>query len=236
MYWIFLILFITAILIPDIIRGSVYSLTETRAEEVAIFLMGATAFLVFVRNELQLTLHKKEKEKDEKKINQTVKDLVESYSYIGEVNRKMDILMSIALGLTDRSVLNKKREKEIYEAIISASNFLMKADFTCLRFIHIASLKTEREIGLEGKSEQIKNSDLANIPENNNVKKTKDRLILASSQTINDVRGYFIINDYDEEEEKNPKNIEILKVFISQALFLYSYVNLSDSSGNTVNK
>lgn len=228
MYWVFLLLFIIAVLIPDIIRGPILFLTETRAEEVAIFLMGAIGFFVFIRNELQLTLHRREKEKDEKKINQTVKDLAESYSYIGEVNRKMDILMSIALGLTDRSLLNKKREKEIYESLVSAANFLMKADFTCLRFLNIHSLRTEKEILLDGKNEPIKNSDLIKISGTVSADKKKNQYIVISPQTINNIRGYLIISGYDEEEEKNPKNIEILKVFASQALFLYSYVNLSE--------
>ena len=83
--------------------------------------MGAMAFAIFIKNEQQLIFHKKEKEKDKKKIEQTVKDLVESYSYIGEVNRKMDLLMNTALGLSDRSVLSKAHEKETRALLNKAS-------------------------------------------------------------------------------------------------------------------
>lgn len=226
MYWIFLILFIIAVLIPDIIRGEVFFLTETRAEEVAIFLMGAIAFLVIIRNELLLTFHRKEKEKDEKKIKQTVKDLVESYSYIGEVNRKMDILMNIALGLSDRSLLSKKKEKDIYESIIGAANFLLKADCTCLRLINIKTARVEKELVSEGKNEPVGSNILLEMDEETGIKKDADKLIVASPQTINNVRCFLIISGYGEDEEKNPKNMEILKVFASQAIFLYSYINL----------
>jgi hypothetical protein len=34
-----------------------------------------------------------------------------------------------------------------------------------------------------------------------------------------------IICGYDREEENSPKNLEILKVFASQALFLYSFAH-----------
>jgi len=108
MYWIFLIIFIITVLVPDIVRDNFYAISETRSEEILIFLMGAMAFAIFMKNEKQLIFHKKEKEKDKKKIEQTVKDLVESYSYIGEVNRKMDLLMNTALGLSDRSALSCK--------------------------------------------------------------------------------------------------------------------------------
>lgn len=230
MYWIFLLIFIIAVLIPDIIRHPIFFLTEERAEEVAIFLLGATAFLVFIKNELLIIFHKREKEKDQKKIDQTVKDLVESYSYIGEVNRKMDIIMNIALGISDRSMLNKKKEKEIYESIVNAANFLMKAESVALRLIDIKNLRIKKEIRTRGKQNVVKNEELAAMGEETTAKKGENCVVIASSQSVNDIKGYLIINGYNERELNNPKNIEILKVFCSQAIFLYSYVNL-DGNG-----
>jgi hypothetical protein len=214
-----------AVLIPDIIRGPFLFLSETRAEEIAIFLLGTVSFLIFIRNELQLVFHRKEKEKDRKKIDQTVKDLVESYSYIGEVNRKMDILMNIALGISDRSMLNKKRERDIYESITSATNFLMKAESVSLRFINLKTKQTEKEFKTSGKQPSVKNVEMMEIKDRAILKKEKNCIVIASAQEINGIRSFLIINNYDENEETNPKNIEIIKVFASQSLFLFSYVN-----------
>lgn len=225
MYWIFLVIFIITVLIPDIIRGDVYFLSEERVEEVAIFLMGAIMFLLVIRNELLLALHIRKREESEKKVNQTVKDLVESYSYIGEVNRKMDMLMNIALGISDRSLLNKKREREIYDAIVSAANFLMKAECTSLRFVSLLTRKTEKEIKSTGKQRNIKNSALITLKEKDRTAKISNCLVVSSFQEINNIRVYIVISGYDREEESNPKNLEILKVFASQAIFLYSYMN-----------
>ena len=66
MYWIFLIIFVITVLIPDLITGNVFFLPQARAEETAIFLMGALTFAIILKNEQQLLFHKKEKEKDEK--------------------------------------------------------------------------------------------------------------------------------------------------------------------------
>ena len=224
MYWIFLIIFIITALIPDLITGNVFFLSETRAEEVAIFLMGALTFAIILRNERQILFHKKEKEKDEKRIQQTVNDLVESYSYIGEVNRKMDILMGTALGLTDRSVLSKTHENETYISIITAANSLLKAESTSLKFVDIKTSQTKKEFISEG-GESIKNKTLTSMGENVNVKKKKDYLIISSGQAVKDMKSYLIIHKYDPAEENNQKNTEILKVFASQALFLYSYIH-----------
>lgn len=229
MYWIFSVLFAIAVLIPDIIRGNVYFLTEERAEEVAIFILGSIAFLTFVQNERRIALQKQEKEKTQKKMDQAVKDLVDSYSYIGEVNRKMDILMGVALGLSDHSLLDMKKEKETYESIINAANFLLKSESTILRFVNIKSNQTEKEIKL---SEEMKtglsNRDLNGMEDNVNVKKWNDTLVVSSPQRIKGVKSFLIIKGYDEAEEEKPKNMEILKLFASQAIFLYSYMLKED--------
>jgi len=229
MYWIFLVLFITAVLVPDIIRSPVYFVAEERAEEILIFILGMIAFLTFINNERKIAHQKKEKEKAEKKIDQTVKDLVDSYSYIGEVNRKMDILMGVALGLSDRSALDKKKENEIYLSILNAATFLLKAEGAMLRFVNIESGRTEKEIKLpETGKMTVANKSLTGMEENINMKKQKGLIIISSSQKINSIKCFLAAHNYDENEENKPKNIEILKLFASQAIFLYSYMNKSD--------
>lgn len=233
MYWIFLIFFIITILIPDIVRSGFYFLSEARVEEIAIFLMGATVFLIFLKSEQQLIFHKKEKEKDQRKIDQTVKDLIESYSYIGEVNRKIDLLINIALGFSDRSILSKSKEKEIYQAIVKGAGSLFQTKKATLRFVDMETGKTKKEIRLNPNGHDKKapkNKDLVKIvkkAQNNSQNLSKDRNILIgfSSHDIDGIRSFIIVYDYNKEEEADPKNSEILKVFASQALFLYSYTH-----------
>ena len=225
MYWIFLVIFIITVLVPDIIRSDFLFLSETHVEEILIFLLGAIAFAIFMKNEQQLVVHKKEKEKDKKKIEQTMKDLVESYSYIGEVNRKMDLLMNTALGLSERSSLNTSHENETYKSIVGASSFLFKADFTALRFIDLKDAKTKKEFRSNNSGPTLKNDTLLKLKKNLDVKQYKNFLVVESNQTIENIKSFIIISGFDSEEQENPKNIEILKVFASQALFLYSYTH-----------
>ena len=225
MYWIFLVIFIITVLVPDIVRNDFLFLSETHLEEILIFLLGAVAFAIFMKNEQQLVVHKKEKEKDKKKIEQTMKDLVESYSYIGEVNRKMDLLMNTALGLSNRSSLNTSHENEIYKSIVSSTSFLFKADFATLRFVNLKNSKTTKELRSKNNGPSLKNNTLLKIKENLNLRKYKEFLIISSNQAIENIKSFIIVSGFDLEEEENPKNIEILKVFASQALFLYSYTH-----------
>lgn len=220
MYWIYLIIFIIAVLAPDIIKGSFYFLSENRAEELLIFVLGIMGFLFFMWQEHQLFIQKNEKKRDKKKIDQTIKDLVESYSYIGEVNRKMDILMNISLGLTEKSNLSKNKQAEIYFSIIEASKFLMKAECSFLRFINIKDNSLEKEIKMDTCVCSIKNETMAKINDSDSAEEIENFLITSSHQMIKNIRCYLIVSDYEEQEDKTN---EMLKVLASQALFVFSY-------------
>lgn len=226
MYWLYLIIFVIAVLSPDIIKGGFYFLSEKRAEELLIFLLGTTGFIFFMWQEHQLSVQKKEKNLDKKKINQTIKDLVESYSYIGEVNRKMDILMNISLGLTEKSNLSKNKEAEIYHTIIDAAKFLMKADCALLKFINMESRSLEKEIKMKNCSCSINKEILMTMQETGGAEKIEKFLVTKSHQKIKNVRCYLIVSDYEEQEDKT---MEMLRVLASQALFVFSYAgHISD--------
>lgn len=229
MYWIYLALFIVAVLVPDLIRGNFYFLSETRAEELLIFLLGMAGFLIFVFKEHQLSIHEEAAKKNAKKLFRATKDLAESYGYIGEVNRKMEILMQIGLGLADKAELTKAKEKEIYIAIINAANAILKSKSTCLRFVDTKNVRTLKEVSASETCKLIKNDKLINLGGKINIKKDKDFMIVASIEEINNTRCYLIVEEYGEIETDN-NNQEILKFLASQSLFLFSYMSKSNNS------
>ncbi len=230
MYWFYLIIFILAVLVPDVVRTNLYFLTETRLEELLIFLLGMAGFLIFIFKEHQLFIQKEEKVKSQKRLRQTAKDLVDSYSYIGEVNRKMDILMQVGLGLSDRSAINKNKEKEIYHTIIDAANSLMRAKFSHLRFVDMKSRRTRKEIITGDGCNKIKNSELAEMGDNVNIRKKNGYLVAASFKQIDNVKGYLIVEEYNELEAENVNNQEILKFLATQALFLFIYISRGEQA------
>lgn len=223
MYWFYLIAFIIAVLVPDIIRSDLFGIPRNQAQELALFLLGMLSFLFFILKEHQLAIQKKEKEKEQRRLQQTAKDLVESYSYIGEINRKMDMLMRIGLGLSDRPAINRSKEKAIYQSIIDASNFLLKAECSTLRFVNVRTKHTVKEVNADKACRNYSNSDLLKIGENIHIKNFKDHIIVSSHKAIDNIKGYLIIDKFDESQGKDNNNQEILKYLVAQALFLYSY-------------
>lgn len=223
MYWIFFALFIFGVLVPDIIRGDIGFLGEERVEEVVIFLLGALGFLIFLFKEKELLSEKEEKEKSQKRLDETGKDLIESYSYIGEVNRKIDMLMGITLGISDREIFDKNKEKETLSSIANAAKLLLRGENAALIFLDCEKGNIEERLDTNDLVNKIRKEDLEGVGGIVNVKKNKEYIIISSPNKMNEVRSYLCIEDYAEEEEKKPKNIEILKVLASQALFVYSF-------------
>ncbi|MCX6763554.1 MAG: hypothetical protein NTZ97_02365 [Candidatus Moranbacteria bacterium] len=150
MYWLYFLIFVIAILVPDIVQHGFGFLPEENLEEVLIFFLGVIGFSIFLIKDRELFFQKKEKEKNQKKLQKTSKDLLETFHYIGEVNRKVDILMAIALGLADRSEITKSKEKEFYHNILKAAQSLLKARYISLRFFNLTNGKNEKVITLDG--------------------------------------------------------------------------------------
>lgn len=225
LYWAFFIILIIATLVPDIIRNGYFFISEERIEELLIFFLGSSSFIIFIFKERQLDIERREKELKSKRLDQTGKDLVESYSYIGEVNRKMDILLNVALGFSNSTNVNKKEVGEVFNSVVKAAGFIMKADLSSLRFVNLRNGKTEENIIMNGKNISIKNEKLIKMKDDINIKKEDDVLIISSPNQIHQIRGFLLLKKYDGKEEANVKNIEILKVLVSQALFLHSLVN-----------
>lgn len=102
MYWIYLIIFIAAVLMPIVIRVEVGVLAEEYAEALLILTLGAIGFMVYLAREKQMFRVVSEKLKLQKVTNAIGRDLTDSYSYIGAMNRKYDIVRSMIVDMPTR--------------------------------------------------------------------------------------------------------------------------------------
>jgi hypothetical protein len=223
MYWLFLVIFIITIMTPDIVRGGMFGIQEERIEEFLIFILGMIGFLFFIIKEHQLEAQKKEKLKEQRRLQQTSKDLVDSYSYIGEINRKMDMLMQIGSDLSSGESMNKRRESEIFRSIIDAAIFLLRGKASSLIFYDVEVKRVVKEICSDKKCQLIqKNEEFFNMGENIYIKTIEDFMVFSSNRTTHDIRSYLVVKGFDEFQGQDNNNQEILKYLAVQALFIYS--------------
>lgn len=226
MYWIYLIIFILAVFSPDIVHRGLFFFDKNvpinnirMFEELCIFFLGMLGFLIFLWKEKQLKAHVAEKSKIQQKMSEISKDLKASYSYIGEINRKLEILKNIALGFPADPSLNPSSKEDIYTAIMEAARILVKTRKFIVRLVDDTKNNTLRE--LSGQPDlvfKIKNSELQKMT-NNDYAKNDIYFIFRSHQKVDNIRTYIIVQREKNSRIEDPKLIETLA---TQTLFLYA--------------
>lgn len=220
MYWIYLILFILAVFTPDLIRRDFPFLDEERAEELLIFVLGTTTFLIFLWKEKQLNLQLREKTKIQREASIASRDLTDTYSYIGEINRKLDILKDVALGITEGTALTPEKETEIYQSIIHAVQMFSKSSHVALQFINVQNGKIIKEMKSSRKTKcGTINEKMAK--EKRNFLETDKAFFIRSPKAADGIIACIAIEKRTKRQRL--EDLELIKALASQALFLFTF-------------
>jgi len=141
MFFIYLVIFIIIVATPFIIYDSVLFFTEDEAEAVLLLVAGILSFMIYRLRDYQVFQNIKDRMHLQKKVVRAQKELSESYSYIGQANRRTDIMYEIF------SDLSHMDSTDCNDAVRSAMSRLPYTDAFCLRFIDIKKKKIYHKIG-----------------------------------------------------------------------------------------
>lgn len=218
MYWIYLAIFVLVVFTPKIIQDGIYFLREEDVEALIIFCFGVLAVTLYLAKEKALLQIFQEKLHLQKKTNIITKDLSDSYSYIGGMNRKFDIVKDLIFQLPkDTSDALAKKKPETYQAIIQAVELLSKAESVALRFVNIKTKKLEKQID-SGSSEQFASFDVESLL---SAKKAfwenHDCAVVCSPRQAESTVAYIIFPKVTNQVE----DVEMFKILASQALLLF---------------
>jgi hypothetical protein len=147
MYWIYLALFVSAVLTPKVISGTFLTFPEEDAEALIVLLFGSTGFFLYFAKEKALLQHIREKLRLQQEKHDITRDLSDSYSYIGEANRKMDLLKGLIVSLPvalDR--FQKGEKKDAYHGLSKAILLFSKSESFSLRIVDQEREKVEKEV------------------------------------------------------------------------------------------
>lgn len=134
MYWLYFFLFIIASVTPIFVQGGSGRLTEDMLEALVILVAGAVAFVLYVVKDKSLLRHVREKLWFQQKTTSITKDLSQSYSYIGEINRKMDILRGMMYRLVEIRE-NKQGEERLLWEVLDTISHLTQAERVSIRIL-----------------------------------------------------------------------------------------------------
>lgn len=218
MYWIYLSIFIFAIFVPKIVQDGAIFLGEEDLESFVIFCLGILTFFLYLAKEKALLETFKEKLHLQKRTNIITRDLSDSYSYIGGMNRKFDIVKELIFHLpqgTAKALAEK--EPETYQSIVQAVKTLAKTETVSLRFVDIKTKKIEKTIE-NGSGDIFSFFDAKTLTAS---KKTfweeRDSVIVCSPRQAKNMAAYIIFPKVANRID----DVEVFKILASQALLLF---------------
>lgn len=218
MQWIYLILFACAVLVPELIRRDFSRIQEERIETVLIFFFGVIGFLIYFAKEKSLIRHLSDKLRLQQERQDMTRDLSDSYSYIGEVNRKMDLMMSLVLDLPEAAMLFRKGEKKnVYRSLASAILLFSKSDTFSLRIVDREERRMEKEIR-EGGNEECFAVPMDTLLASDQVFREEGGCVIARSpKSIGPYSAYLIFPKTVNRHEDR----EMFEAFATEGLLLY---------------
>ncbi len=218
----YLALFVLAVLTPEIIRSGGGMLDEEDIEALLIFCFGAAGFMMYLVKEKALLSLLRERLHLQRQTHDITRDLSDSYSYIGEVNRKLDILKELVFQLpariTEVSASNiGKTPEESYQSVLEAVRTFSRAESATVVFVDMAAKASMKMVSTAG------NSPFP-VPESSKLAASKklfyeeDGLVIVRSPELARGIAAFIIF---QKAMNRVDDADILKMFAASALALY---------------
>ena len=184
-----------------------------------IFCFGAFGFLLYLAKEKTLLRVFREKLHLQKQTNMITRDLSDSYSYIGEMNRKLDIVKDLIFTLpkTTAAALSKK-DGDIYASLLGTVSLLGKTDQVALCFINTKKKTIE---GLYKKKSRDSFTQHLDPEELLSAGKffweEQDYAVVRSPQQAKGIAAFLVFAKTINHIEDS----EVFKILASEALLLY---------------
>ncbi|EKE25730.1 MAG: hypothetical protein ACD_5C00051G0003 [uncultured bacterium] len=219
MYWVYLITLTFTVFVPTLVTQGYWTLDVKTSQEIAILFLGSIGFITFLFKEKSLNRMLSEKSLYQRQVTRMSKDLTNSYSYIGETNRKLDILENISLGYPKNSQANSKDSEEAYGSILEAIQIFGKSNEFVLRFIEKSNQNIIKEI--KSLPEFSKSFPLIKWEEERHYYEDNDFIYILSPKIVEDIFSCLIIKK--KQSSHRIEDREMMKALVSQALFIFMF-------------
>ncbi len=220
MYWIYLALFVLAILTPQFVSGERSFLREEDIEALLIFCFGTFGLMVYLAKEKTFLKVFREKLHLQKQTNMITRDLSDSYSYIGEMNRKLDIVKDLMFDLpkTVAAALGKKDE-DLYATLLETVSLLGKTDRVVLCFVHTRKKVMEQVFEKNTKQSFVPHLDPKKLlAEDKFFWEEEDYAVVRSPRQAKGITAFLVFS----KTKNHIEDIDVFKILVSQALLVYA--------------
>ena len=219
MYWIYLVIFILVILTPRFITGGWQFLREEDIESMLIFFLDTFGFMIYLAKEKALLRVFREKLHLQKQTNIITRDLSDSYSYIGEMNRKLDIVKELIFQLPQTTAeIFSKKSGSVYSSLLATASLLSKSDQVFLCFVE-TKRKMVRGVFCKDKrtSWPPALAPLTLLATGKYFWEEAEHIIVRSPRPAKGVAAFLVF----AKTKNHVDDGEVFKIVVSEALLLY---------------
>jgi hypothetical protein len=223
---VYLALFVLAVLSPSLITKNFFGIPERHVEECFIFLFGLVGLATF--SIYQRIMEKTEKEHEDAKseYDRARHELVDSYRYIGNINRQMEVLKRLANQTSLKMLDGDQSHKDLLNTLLQSAAESAGAHAALIRYVDLERLQTKHEV-LHSLDKafvfKVPNKELRRIHEAGLVHACfrdddgREIIIVPSDYKHKGVKAYLFIAPGLEGVDIDTS---LLKVFVNQAEFL----------------
>lgn len=140
MFFLYLAIFIIIVSTPFIITEGRWIFSEDESEAVVLLVAGIVSFMIYRLRDYQVFEHLKDRMRLQRLFARAQKDLSDSYSYIGQANRRTDIMYDIF------SDLSHMHGESCELSVAHAMDMLPYTDKYSFRFLNIKNKKSRNKI------------------------------------------------------------------------------------------
>jgi hypothetical protein len=236
----YLLFFVLAVMSPSLISRDYFGIPEQHVEEIFIFVFGLSGLATFSLYERIMERRMKERDEALSQSEKAIKELLESYKYIGSVNRQIDVLKKL-VNETSLSLVGKESyEKDLMRSILANAAASVNATGALVRFLDIEKLRTEREYhheSLDGKTLRVANKELKNLHQFGApyafmlTEDGREIIAVPSDRKNSRIKAYLIL--VADPANVAEMEVSLLKVFANQAELVYHQIIAKKNNGDT---
>ncbi|MDQ7814883.1 MAG: hypothetical protein RDU25_03725 [Patescibacteria group bacterium] len=224
---VYLVIFVFAVMSPSIVRSDFLGIPEAHVEEILIFIFGLVGLATFSLYERIMEKRLKERDEAQDTAKRALNELIESYKYIGSINRHIELLQKLvnqtSLSLVDKSSYGK----DILQSMITDAVSIVKAENAFIRVMELDKLRTEYEIYHKSSESSLKvaNKELRSLHQYSashafvGTEDGKEVLVVPSDRKQTGCKAYLLMKV--DPSKITEIDISLLKVFVNQAELVY---------------
>lgn len=237
----YLTMFVLAVISPSLVSRDFFGINERHVEEILIFIFGITGLTTFAL--YQRMMEKKEKENKQVKdeLDKMKLELIDSYQYIGSINRQIDLLKRLA-NLTSKNIIeNDRLTKDLIESLLSNAAVAVNAESAFIRYIELDKSRTVLEKFFNSNADKngflkIHNKELIKMHESKipyAFMRTEDGdeiLVIPSDNSAKPIKAYLVVST--DPSRTADADVSLLKVFVNQAELLHHTLAVQVKNNN----